>query len=150
MRRNKTRKVRGGMRIGMMNPRWGGKTSPTNKIESILNLSESLVTGGGCCGSVPKPPMMELPKGISLGPLTRGLKGGACPCQAVPKIPIPLGQLQTEGYRGGYRATKKNLKYLRKWKRGESIGFTMRSSLKAKGLIPRANGKKRVSVKYQK
>ena len=50
---------------------------------------------------------------------------------------------------GGYRATKKNLKYLKKWKQGKSIGFTMRSSLKAKGLIPRANGKKRVSIKYR-
>jgi hypothetical protein len=52
--------------------------------------------------------------------------------------------------RGGYRATAKDRKYLRKWKRGESIGFTMRSSLKAKGLIPRANGTRRVSAKYQK
>jgi hypothetical protein len=50
--------------------------------------------------------------------------------------------------RGGYKATKRNLKYLKKWKRGESIGFTMTSSLKAKGLIPRANGKKTVSAKY--
>lgn len=49
---------------------------------------------------------------------------------------------------GGYRATKRNLKYLRLWKKGKSIGFTMRSSLKAKGLIPRANGTYRVSNKY--
>ena len=51
---------------------------------------------------------------------------------------------------GGYKPTAKNLKYLRKWKRGESIGFTMRSSLKAKGLIPRSNGTYRVSDKYKK
>ena len=51
---------------------------------------------------------------------------------------------------GGYKPTKRNIKYLKKWKRGESIGFTMRSSLKAKGLIPRANGTKRVSSKYRK
>jgi hypothetical protein len=51
---------------------------------------------------------------------------------------------------GGYKLTKRNLKYLKKWKKGESIGFTMRSSLKAKGLIPRANGTKRVSSKYRK
>jgi hypothetical protein len=50
---------------------------------------------------------------------------------------------------GGYRKTKKNLKYLRLWRAGKSIGFTMRSSLKAKGLIPRANGTLRVSAKYQ-
>lgn len=132
--RNKTRKIHGGscgpdscqlpqsggIRIGVMNPTWGG----------------------GCgCGSTPKP-MMELPPGVSLGPLTLGLKGGACPCQAVPKIPTPLG--------GGYRPTKRDLKYLKLWKQGKSIGFTMRSSLKAKGLIPRANGTKRVSNKYKK
>ena len=75
---------------------------------------------------------------------TRKMKGGKgtqCPCMAVPPIPIPMG--------GGYKPTKRNLKYLRKWKRGESIGFTMRSSLKAKGLIPRANGTRRVSLKYR-
>jgi len=38
----------------------------------------------------------------------------------------------------------------KKCKKGKSIGFTMRSSLKAKGLIPRANGTKRVSAKYSK
>ena len=47
-----------------------------------------------------------------------------------------------------YRATERDKKYLKMWKRGESIGFTMRSSLKAKGLIPRANGTLRVSTKY--
>jgi len=95
--------------------------------------------GGGCgCGSVPKP---SLPSGISLGPLTAGLmKGGACACQSVAPLPISLG---------GYRPTKRNLKYLKLWKQGKSIGFTMRSSLKAKGLIPRANGTKRVSPKYR-
>lgn len=69
-------------------------------------------------------------------------RGGACPCMmtATPITPIT----------GGYKPTKRNIKYLKKWKRGESIGFTMRSSLKAKGLIPRANGTKRVSSKYRK
>jgi hypothetical protein len=66
--------------------------------------------------------------------------GGACPCQSAPLFPTPIG---------GYRATKRNLKYLKKWKQGKSIGFTMRSSLKAKGLIPRANGSYRISKKYQ-
>jgi hypothetical protein len=50
---------------------------------------------------------------------------------------------------GGYRATKRNRKYLRNYKKGKSIGFTMRSSLKAKGLIPRKNGTRRVSKKYR-
>jgi hypothetical protein len=162
MRYNKTKKVRGGScdsgvctlpqtggancRIGVLNPRYGGKRQK----------------GAGCgCGS--SKPLMNLPAGVTQGPLTLGLKGGscgcgsappkppstsellqnggACPCQAVAAIPHPMG---------GYRPTKRNLKYLKKWKRGESIGFTMRSSLKAKGLIPRANGTKRVSNKYKK
>ena len=53
------------------------------------------------------------------------------------------------GLRGGYRATRRNKMYLDLWKKGKSIGFTMRSSLKAKGLIPRANGRKIVSAKYR-
>lgn len=55
--------------------------------------------------------------------------------------------------RGGYRPTKKNLNALKKWRKGQSIGFTMTSSLKAKGLIPRTSkknrGKKVVSAKYK-
>lgn len=140
--RNKTRKVRGGeCRIGVLNPWWGGKSKPENNTEALLDFSESVISGGGCCGNTPKP-MMELPPGFSLGPLTAGLKGGGCGCRAVPPIPTPLG--------GGYRPTKRDLKYLKMWKQGKSIGFTMRSSLKAKGLIPRANGTKRVSNKYKK
>lgn len=143
MRKNKTRKVRGGSdcRVGIGFPKFGGKNKPNNIANSLLNLSESLISGGGCgCGSAK--PMIQLPKGVSLGPITSNLmKGGGCPCMEVAPIPRPLG---------GYRATKRNLKYLKKWKRGESIGFTMRSSLKAKGLIPRANGKKHVSPKYRR
>jgi hypothetical protein len=54
---------------------------------------------------------------------------------------------------GAYRPTKKNLKALKKWRKGQSIGFTMTSSLKAKGLIPRTSkkhrGKKVKSAKYR-
>ena len=54
---------------------------------------------------------------------------------------------------GGYRPTRKNRAALKKWKQGKSIGFTMRASLKAKGLIPRNSrknkGKKIVSNKYK-
>ncbi len=49
-----------------------------------------------------------------------------------------------------YNPTKKDIFYLRKYKSGKSIGFTMRSSLKAKGLIRRASGKKIISPKYCK
>ena len=50
---------------------------------------------------------------------------------------------------GGYKPTKRNMKYLKKYKKGQSIGFTMRASLKAKGLIPRSNGTRRISKKYR-
>jgi hypothetical protein len=90
--------------------------------------------GGGCgCG-------MRQQRGGSMA--TTSQRGGGCPCSA------GLGL-----FRGGYRATRKNLKALRKWKQGKSIGFTMTSSLKAKGLIPRTSrklkGKKVVSRKYR-
>lgn len=163
MRRNRTKKSggscgsgscqlpqqMGGQRIAMMNPSFGGKSKRktskrvNNKMEALLNISESLMVGGGCgCGAAK--PMMSLPPGISLGSLTAGLglKGGGCGCRPVPPIPTPLG--------GGYRPTKRNIKYLKLWKKGKPIGFTMRSSLKAKGLIPRSNGTKHVSPKYKK
>ena len=47
-----------------------------------------------------------------------------------------------------YRPTPKNRNTLRRWKKGESIGFTLTSSLKAKGMIPRVSGKKVISPKY--
>ena len=104
-----------------------------------ITASQELLRGGGNCGCGGSPlpsPWKDLTGG-------RGKRGGACPCEAVSSlVPVPLG--------GGYKPTKRNLKYLKKWKRGESIGFTMRSSLKAKGLIPRANGTYKVSAKYQR
>lgn len=63
---------------------------------------------------------------------------------------IEIFKKYTAGRIGGYRPTARNLNYLRKWKKGVSIGFTMRSSLKAKGLIPRSNGTYKVSLKYKK
>jgi hypothetical protein len=67
----------------------------------------------------------------------RKIKGGSC------------GMNFCTVQSGGYKPTKRNLKYLKMWKKGKSIGFTMRSSLKAKGLIPRSNGTKKVSPKYK-
>ena len=65
-------------------------------------------------------------------------RGGGCGCSL---------------WKGGYRPTRKNREALKKWKQGKSIGFTMRASLKAKGLIPRTSrknrGKKIVSNKYK-
>ena len=55
--------------------------------------------------------------------------------------------------RGGYTPTRKNRAILRRYKAGKSIGFTARSSLKAKGLLPRTSRKNRgkyiVSNKYR-
>ena len=92
--------------------------------------------GGGCgCGET-----MVVMRGGARGSTRRSQRGGQCPCS--------LGR---QG--GGYRATKRNLNYLRRWKRGESIGFTMTASLKAKGLIPRTSkahrGKKVLGPKYK-
>jgi hypothetical protein len=50
---------------------------------------------------------------------------------------------------GAYKPTRKNLGRLRRHLAGKSIGFTQRSSLKAKGLLRRANGSCKVSKKYQ-
>jgi hypothetical protein len=47
-------------------------------------------------------------------------------------------------YKGGGR-TFNDKELLNKWKRGESIGFSSIAHLKAKGLIPRADGTKRKS-----
>jgi hypothetical protein len=128
-------------RVGVMNPTWGGKIQGKRRSKTMKKR-----------------------------------KGGACGCQQLPKLPTPLGETfrgMRGGYRarsanytpkkggykarsanytpsGGYKATKRNLKYLKLWKKGKSIGFTMKSSLKAKGLIPRANGTYRVSPKYRK
>jgi len=144
----------GGNRIGIMNPRYGG--SNTRKTQK--NQKQK----GRGCGCSEKQPMMPLPPGLQPSRnLTGGAcgctrlhipirtAGGACPCQAAPQGPVPLEGFGKPMGGGTYRPTKRNLKYLKKWKRGESIGFTMRSSLKAKGLIPRANGTYKVSPKYQ-
>lgn len=111
--------------------------------------------GGGSdpvCGSCPFPgtgacPFYARGGGSGCGARVRQM-GGGCGCTA--------GLLKggaTRRRKGGYRATKRNLKYLKKWKRGESIGFTMTSSLKAKGLLPRTSktnkGKRVVSRKYK-
>lgn len=89
--------------------------------------------------------MQTLPPASMTQPFAQN--GGACGC-------MMKGGRKTRknNYRrskGGYRATAKNRKYLRMWKQGKSIGFTMLASLKAKGLIPRASGEKIVSPKYK-
>ncbi len=107
---------------------------------------------GGCTGQ----PTMLRALGI--------MQGGACPCTLSKLVrggaktarrSCAMGGIGGASaarhplVRGGYRATAKDRAALRKYRAGKSIGFTMRSSLKAKGLIPRANGTKRVSNKYK-
>ena len=87
--------------------------------------------------------------------------GGECGACSLPPPPQMGGALQTGGgcpckswFKGGaYKATAKNRKYLKLYKRGKSIGFTMTASLKAKGLIPRTSrknkGKKVLGPKYK-
>jgi hypothetical protein len=96
-----------------------------------------------------------------------------CPCQRGGEVPLFLKKsmaltkavvngpqalvptsLETNGFfSGGYKATKRNKYYLKQLRKGKSIGFTMKASLKAKGLIPRNSktmrGKKVVSAKYR-
>lgn len=90
--------------------------------------------GGGCgCGG--RAPQAQV--------------GGSCGCGG----PLFRGGGTRKRKAGGYRPTKKNLKALKRWRKGESIGFTMTASLKAKGLIPRTSrknkGKRIVSRKYK-
>jgi len=76
-----------------------------------------------------------------------GQRGGGCGCG----MPLMGGGLMFAN--GGYRMTARNRKYLKQYRAGKSIGFTMRASLKAKGLIPRTSrkyrGRKVLGPKYK-
>lgn len=89
--------------------------------------------------------MQTLPPASMTQPFAQS--GGACGCMM--KGGRSTRKNNNRRSKGGYRATAKNRKYLRRWKQGKSIGFTMLASLKAKGLIPRASGEKIVSPKYK-
>jgi hypothetical protein len=65
--------------------------------------------------------------------------GGGCGCG----MPLTGGGGGLMFANGGYRKTARNRKYLKKFRAGQSIGFTMLASLKAKGLIPRTSRKNR-------
>ncbi len=49
-----------------------------------------------------------------------------------------------------YRPTRRNREMLRKYKAGKKIGFTGRASLKAKGMLPRSNGRYVLGPKYSR
>ena len=84
---------------------------------------------------------------------TRKQRGGGCGCTGGSGLLPMTGGGCGCALKGGYKATKRNRKYLAKYRRGESIGFTMKASLKAKGLLPRTSkknyGKKVVGNKYK-
>jgi hypothetical protein len=71
---------------------------------------------------------------------TRRQKGSGCGCS--------MGKMF-----GGYRATRKNRVLLRRFRQGQSIGFTAVASLKAKGLLARTSkqfrGKRVIGPKYK-
>jgi len=60
-------------------------------------------------------------------------------------VPAPALSLVQSG---GYKPTPADMELLRKYKRGISIGFTGRSSLRAKGLLPRKSKKYRGKKVY--
>ncbi len=139
--------------------------------EAAKDTLPTLAGGGGCM------PATEQAGGCGclLGAApqakrkTRKMRGGYPGCSGQPTMLRALGIMaggkrrtrQTAGacgacaglprfLRGGkYKPTARDKAILRKWRAGKSIGFTARSSLKAKGLIPRANGTLRVSAKYK-
>lgn len=86
---------------------------------------------------------------------TRKQRGGSCSsCGVAPPLMRGGGcGCGWKGRGGKYKATARNRKYLAKYRRGESIGFTMKASLKAKGLLPRTSkknyGKKVLGPKYR-
>ena len=61
-----------------------------------------------------------------------------------------LGQSggQRSSKRSSYKATRRNRQLLQNYRAGKSIGFTAKASLKAKGLLPRSNGRYVLGPKY--
>ena len=146
-----------------------GAKRPMMSLPSGIAPSQELLQGGSDCEcgvTTGKSPWKNLTGGRRVNERTIGgirtngcgctrftvpiQQGGTCACEIPSKLPVALGGAKVKKVtKGGYRPTKRNLKYLKRWKQGRSIGFTMRSSLKAKGLIPRADGTYKVSPKYQ-
>jgi hypothetical protein len=118
----KTRKQRGGVCPCAL-----GSSAPLLK----MGGSRSSSRGGGADSGM----------FVKVGGYLTSLIGGGCSCSG-----SKVNSL-TAVY-GGYRPTKKNRNLVKKYKQGKSIGFTARSSLKAKGLIRRSNGTYKVSAKY--
>ena len=118
----------------------------------VASSSPGLFGGGIFDFLAPKKPVQHVNQVQSISPTTLPQNQPPTIQEVVRNLQFRVKTLEEEtrpSTVGGYRATKRNLKALKKYKQGKSIGFTMRSSLKAKGLIPRANGTRRVSKKYR-
>ena len=114
-------------------------------------------------------------KGGFICPCALGQRGGGCGCNKNPAVRGLYGgyanghdnghvdSYHSKGGKGGYvnghvnghvnsyrgyRATRKNKNLFKKYKAGISIGFTGRASLKAKGILPRSNGRYILGPKY--
>ena len=78
------------------------------------------------------PPGLQSGGGIS--------RGGGCGCTSGSGSTGANRNVSLfKGLVGGYCATRRNMKTLRKYKQGKSIGFTGISSLRAKGLLSRVS-----------
>ncbi len=106
--------------------------------------------GGACTGGIPMLKALGIMQGGNSATRRRQRQsGGTCgACRS-----YRGGKRSGSGSRkckpGAYKPTAADKARLRRHLAGKSIGFTQRSSLKAKGLLRRANGTCKVSKKYQ-
>ncbi len=98
---------------------------------------------GGACGC-----NVQLIRGGGLPAM--GSCNGAC--ELTPAMAAQLGGGGKKKRKTCRRrpANRANAETLRKYRAGKEIGFSRRSSLKAKGLIPRVSGRCEISDKYKK
>jgi hypothetical protein len=121
-------------------PDWAYSLSAARNAVGGTRKRKRTQAGGSCgaCAAVAAATTQMRGGGCGCGSSGYKARGGGCGCNK---------------WTGGYKATKRNRKYLAKWRRGKSIGFTMTASLKAKGLIPRTSkkhsGKKVLGNKYK-
>lgn len=121
----------------------GGMCPCSAGVKGPVKPAMQLGGAGTCMGGTP---MLK-----ALGIMAGGKRSGTKRNRRTMKQKKPACKCKPffGGRTRGYKPTARNLAALRKYKAGKSIGFTMRSSLKAKGLIPRSNGTYKVSRKYR-
>jgi hypothetical protein len=130
------------MVCGVTNTIYGNQMAPT-----IMKQYGS--TGGCMCGMNGASSTRKWPKKQPGKKMFGGNCSGGTPMLRALGIMRGGGKGTRRCRPGAYKPTRKNLQRLRRHLAGKSIGFTQRSSLKAKGLLQRANGSCTVSKKYQ-